>query len=66
MVVGKSTKLPPIGPLFPLGGPVPPELIIGRRGEIEEIGQRVREGMSTLLSGPRRIGKNHRVWGGLR
>ena len=46
-----------IGPLFPLGGPVPPDLIIGRRGEIEEIGRRLGEGMSTMLVGPRRIGK---------
>lgn len=46
-----------IGTLFPLGGPVPPDLIIGRRGEIEEIGGRLREGMSTMLAGARRIGK---------
>jgi len=47
----------PIGTLFPLGGPVPPDLIIGRRGEIDEIGGRLREGMSTMLAGARRIGK---------
>jgi nucleoside-triphosphatase THEP1 len=47
----------PIGTLFPLGGPVPPDLIIGRRGEIDEIGDRLREGMSTMLAGARRIGK---------
>jgi AAA ATPase domain len=47
----------PIGTLFPLGGPVPPDLIIGRRGEIEDIGGRLREGMSTMLAGARRIGK---------
>jgi SpoVK/Ycf46/Vps4 family AAA+-type ATPase len=46
-----------IGPLFPLGGPVPPELIIGRRGDIEEIQRRLGEGLSTMLVGPRRIGK---------
>ncbi|HEV2998322.1 MAG TPA: ATP-binding protein, partial [Solirubrobacteraceae bacterium] len=46
-----------IGALFPLGGPVPPDLIIGRRGEIDEIGGRLREGMSTMLAGARRIGK---------
>lgn len=46
-----------IGMLFPLGGPVPPDLIIGRRGEIDEIGGRLREGMSTMLAGARRIGK---------
>jgi len=47
----------PIGTLFPLGGPVPPDLIIGRRGDIDEIGGRLREGMSTMFAGPRRIGK---------
>ena len=47
----------PIGALFPLGGPVPPDLIIGRRGEIDEISGRLREGMSTMLVGERRIGK---------
>lgn len=52
-----SDPLESIGTLFPLGGPVPPDLIIGRRGEIEEIGGRLREGMSTMLAGERRIGK---------
>lgn len=52
-----STKPEPIGSLFPLGGPVPSDLIIGRRGEIDEIGGRLQEGMSTMLSGVRRIGK---------
>jgi AAA+ ATPase superfamily predicted ATPase len=36
---------------------VPPDLVIGRRGEIERIGGRLREGMSTMLAGERRIGK---------
>jgi hypothetical protein len=52
-----SSTPEPIGLLFPLGGPVPHDLIIGRRGEIEEIGGRLREGMSTMLAGERRIGK---------
>jgi hypothetical protein len=47
----------PIGPLFPIGGPVPPELIIGRTGEIQDLERRVGEGISTMLVGPRRIGK---------
>jgi hypothetical protein len=46
-----------IGRLFPAGGPVPPELVIGRVGVIEEIERRLVEGIHTLLSGPRRIGK---------
>jgi AAA ATPase domain len=46
-----------IGQLFPLGGPVPPALVIGRDGDIEEIERRLHERMHTMLVGPRRIGK---------
>lgn len=46
-----------IGHLFPAGGPVPRELIIGREEVIEELERRISEGLHTLLSGPRRIGK---------
>jgi uncharacterized protein len=47
----------PIARLFPVGGPVPRDLIIGRRGDIDELTRRMREGMSTMLAAPRRIGK---------
>lgn len=46
-----------IGRLFPAGGPVPPDLVIGRTGDIEELHRRVAEGIHTLLTGDRRIGK---------
>jgi AAA ATPase-like protein len=46
-----------IGWLFPVGGPVPPDLVIGRAGDIHEIERRLREGLHTMLVGPRRIGK---------
>lgn len=46
-----------IGRLFPAGGPVPPELVIGRAGDIDELERRVREGIHTMLTGDRRIGK---------
>lgn len=46
-----------IGRLFPAGGPVPPGLVIGRRGDIDELQRRLREGIHTLLTGARRIGK---------
>jgi hypothetical protein len=46
-----------IGRLFPAGGPVPPDLVIGRTGDIDEISRRLREGIHTMLIGPRRIGK---------
>lgn len=46
-----------IGRLFPVGGPVPPDLIIGRVGDLDELERRVREELHTILVGPRRIGK---------
>jgi hypothetical protein len=46
-----------IGRLFPAGGPVPADLVIGRTGDIEEIMCRSREAIHTMLTGPRRIGK---------
>lgn len=46
-----------IGRLFPVGGPVPPGLIIDRAGELDELERRFREELHTILVGPRRIGK---------
>lgn len=46
-----------IGWLFPVGGPVPPDLVIGRSGDIDEIERRLHEGIHTMLAGDRRIGK---------
>lgn len=46
-----------IGYLFPAGGPVPSDLVIGREDILAELERRVREGIHTMLSGPRRIGK---------
>jgi len=46
-----------IGRLFPVGGPVPPDLIIGRAGEVDELERRFCEELHTMLVGPRRIGK---------
>jgi hypothetical protein len=46
-----------IGHLFPAGGPVPPDLVIGREGDIDELHRRAGEGIHTLLTGERRIGK---------
>jgi hypothetical protein len=36
---------------------VPPELIIGRVGDVDEITRRLQEAIHTMLAGPRRIGK---------
>ena len=46
-----------IGKLFPLGGPVPPALMIGRVGERDELVRRLSAGINTMLVGPRRAGK---------
>lgn len=46
-----------IGYLFPAGGPVPRNLVIGREEPITELSRRIEEGIHTMLSGPRRIGK---------
>jgi hypothetical protein len=46
-----------IGRLFPAGGPVPPDLVIGRQGDIDELQRRLSEGIHTLLTGARRTGK---------
>jgi hypothetical protein len=46
-----------IGRLFPAGGPVPPELVIGRAGDVDEIARRLQEAIHTMLTGDRRIGK---------
>lgn len=46
-----------IGHLFPAGGPVPRDLIIGRQDVITELERRVGEGIHTMLTGARRIGK---------
>ena len=48
---------PQIGAVFPTGGPVPPDLIIGRSAEIADLVMRVNEGVHVLVTGPRRIGK---------
>ncbi len=36
---------------------MPPELVIGRTGDIDEIARRLREAIHTMLTGDRRIGK---------
>jgi energy-coupling factor transporter ATP-binding protein EcfA2 len=46
-----------IGYLFPAGGPVPRELMIGREAALDELNRRISEGMHTMLTGERRIGK---------
>lgn len=46
-----------IGRLFPVGSPVPPDLVIGRAGDIDELERRFGEELHTILVGARRIGK---------
>jgi hypothetical protein len=48
---------PRIGHVLPVGGPVPPEYVIGRTGEIDQLLTRLTESVHTMASGERRIGK---------
>ncbi|MBU4554871.1 MAG: ATP-binding protein [Candidatus Desulforudis sp.] len=43
--------------LFPLGHPVPEEDLVGRLSFVDALVSRLEEGSSTMLAGPRRIGK---------
>lgn len=45
------------GKLFPLGGPVPENDVVGREDFIVSLQTRLTEGQSIMLAGPRRIGK---------
>ncbi|MGI9952737.1 ATP-binding protein [Moorellaceae bacterium AZ2] len=45
------------GKLFPLGGPVPSEDIVDREDFLQSLENRLAEGQSIMLAGPRRIGK---------
>jgi hypothetical protein len=47
----------PIGLLFPAGGRVAPEQMVGRQGDVADLVGRLREHVHVVLSGPRRAGK---------
>jgi uncharacterized protein len=44
--------------LFPTDDPVRPELLIGRREDVEDLATRLREGTHMVMAGPRRMGKS--------
>ncbi len=44
--------------MFPLGGPVPPEHLVGRDTLIDQLAGWLAEGFRVLLTGPRRSGKS--------
>jgi hypothetical protein len=46
-----------LGLLFPVGGRVAPEQMIGREGDVAELVERLDEAMHATMSGRRRIGK---------
>ena len=46
-----------VGEVFPVGGPVSPEYVVGRTGEIDQLLARLTESIHTIVSGERRIGK---------
>ncbi len=50
-------RAPKIGHVLPVGGPVPPDYVIGRTGEIDQLVTRLSESVHTMASGERRIGK---------
>jgi len=47
----------PQGPHFPVGGPVPPEDLVGREPYMRQAAARLLDGEHLLIAGPRRIGK---------
>jgi hypothetical protein len=47
----------PLGLLFPTGGRVAPEQMVGREGDVADLAGRLREFAHVVLSGPRRAGK---------
>jgi hypothetical protein len=52
-----DTDADPVGLLFPAGGRVAPEQMVGRQGDVADLVQRLREHAHVVLSGPRRAGK---------
>jgi hypothetical protein len=55
-----------MGGLFPLGGPVPKEDLVGREDFLTSLVARLSEGQSLMLAGPRRIGKTSLAYEALR
>lgn len=47
----------PLGRLFPSGGPVDPDVMIGRRVDVDDLVAMLDEGVHALVAGDRRIGK---------
>jgi AAA ATPase domain len=52
-----ESDVPPLGLLFPSGGRVSPEQMIGREGDVADLIERLAECVHIVLSGPRRAGK---------
>lgn len=57
LVYGYPVSKPPLGRLFPSGGPVDLDMIIGRGAEIRQIVTMLNQGVHILVAGDRRIGK---------
>jgi AAA+ ATPase superfamily predicted ATPase len=56
----------PAAKYFPLGGPVPPEDLVGRERYIASAIERLLDGQNLLVAGPRRIGKTSVILEALR
>jgi hypothetical protein len=48
---------PRLGRLFPSGGPADPDMMIGRRADVDDLVAMLSEGVHALIAGERRIGK---------
>jgi hypothetical protein len=59
MRFGKVTQMaePPLGRLFPAGGPADPDMMIGRATDVGDLVSMLRLGAHCLIAGDRRIGK---------
>ena len=53
----EPSNTPLVGALFPVGGPVAPDAMIGRQGDVADLVHQTRQRVHTLVVGPRRIGK---------
>lgn len=65
-VVARPLRFHAPAKYFPLGGPVPPEDLVGRERYITAAVERLADGQNLLVAGPRRIGKTSVIFEVLR